>query len=186
MKLSSLAIRSGSVAVSLIVSSGSFANLVSNGGFEEGLDGWYGSFASGGSGVMARTTGSIGSGDYLFRGDAPGSFMSSTIGQVIDVAQGQRLRLEFDISASGGGIVMVRQAYSTLYTTIDLLQMSAVGGPHRSFEFDAAADDIAVEFWFSGFQAGTFDLDNVSVTAVPAPGAIALLGLAGLRGRRRR
>ena len=38
----------------------------------------------------------------------------------------------------------------------------------------------------SAYGGGTWRFDNVTVTAVPAPGAIALLGLAGLLGARRR
>ena len=38
----------------------------------------------------------------------------------------------------------------------------------------------------SGKWTGTVTLHGVNVVAVPAPGALALLGLAGLAGRRRR
>ena len=38
----------------------------------------------------------------------------------------------------------------------------------------------------SAYGGGTWRFDNVSIAAVPAPGAIALLGLAGLVGTRRR
>ncbi|RLS25245.1 MAG: PEP-CTERM sorting domain-containing protein, partial [Planctomycetota bacterium] len=42
--------------------------------------------------------------------------------------------------------------------------------------------DIATSGWGSPSTSGTF----LGYTTVPAPGAIALLGLAGLAGRRRR
>jgi MYXO-CTERM domain-containing protein len=163
------------------------ANLIQNGGFENGLAGWTSStFASSQSGVTARTGSSIGSGDFLFTGVSPGSFQFSDLKQTIASTQGQQLRLEFDVSATGVGTFYVRQLYADLSTSIDVVTFPNIVSGHKSFDFTAGADNITISFWFFGSTAGQFDLDNVSVTAIPAPGAIALLGLAGLTRRSRR
>lgn len=56
--------------------------------------------------------------------------------------------------------------------------------------FDVVATDGMVfdeiRFFNPAFNSFTSYIDNLSFTTVPAPGAIALLGLAGLVGRRRR
>ena len=62
----------------------------------------------------------------------------------------------------------------------------------RSFSFGAALDDqatVSIRFKAISDPAGTSGsnrIDNIFVESIPAPGAIALLGLAGLASRRRR
>ena len=71
---------------------------------------------------------------------------------------------------------------------------STVGNPIYTTSVSVAAADNQSEVIFrfrslvAGAASGSNRIDNVTVSvgAVPAPGAIALLGLAGLAGRRRR
>lgn len=45
----------------------------------------------------------------------------------------------------------------------------------------------AIELWFEGYDdLSAFYLDDIQITLVPAPGAAALAGIAGLMGARRR
>lgn len=160
---------------------------ITNGGFEDGLAGWTSStFVSGQSGVTARSAGSIGSGDFLFTGVSPGNFQQSDLKQTIVSTQGELLRVEFDVATSGVGVFYLRQLYGGLSTSIDVQIFPNIVSGRKSFEFTAGAENITISFWFFGATPGQFELDNVSVTAVPAPGAAALLAAAGLVGGRRR
>ena len=79
----------------------------------------------------------------------------------------------------------------------DLFLIDSLGNfdPSRNPDFTASGGEMQFGFWRangSGTSAsGTFNyetgIDNWSVTlVVPSPGALALVGLAGLIGRRRR
>ena len=59
--------------------------------------------------------------------------------------------------------------------------------PPQNYSFTTVAtkDQSDLRFGFMSDDGWVY-LDNVSVTATPAPGAIALLGAAGLVGARRR
>lgn len=60
---------------------------------------------------------------------------------------------------------------------------------NMSFIVPHTGSSLSVEFWASGLQPiwdESWGLDNVQITAIPAPGAMALLGVGGLVGLRRR
>lgn len=88
---------------------------------------------------------------------------------------------EYEVLRSGGGGApgtWSSSTYDPQYT--------------RNFSFGAALDDQAtVSIRFKaisdpGGVSGSNRIDNIFVESIPAPGAIALLGLAGLASRRRR
>lgn len=89
------------------------------------------------------------------------------------------------------------QSGNTVSWTVSLASMGLSSGSQFSFDVatsgggggDPGVDhlsrsDVATTGWSNASVAGTFL--NYTVTAVPAPGAIALVGLAGLVGKRRR
>jgi MYXO-CTERM domain-containing protein len=79
---------------------------------------------------------------------------------------------------------------STLLTSVDNIGTGWFSESGHTFAFDVTADSwnvLAFNFRNNDSNGNGFMwLDNVSVTATPAPGAAALIGLAGLVGGRRR
>ena len=88
---------------------------------------------------------------------------------------------EYEVFRSGGGGApgtWNSTTYNPIYT--------------RTFVFGAEVDDqatLSIRFkalTFPGGVSGSNRIDNIFVESIPAPGAIAVLGLAGLASRRRR
>jgi MYXO-CTERM domain-containing protein len=105
----------------------------------------------------------------------------------------------FDMSVNGGA------SWSTLNSSITVIQAGGTGtntlswssgGAYQSafttvVNADASADNqnlvlFRIRSNVTTSAAGTSRIDNVIVSGVPAPGAIGLLGIAGLLSRRRR
>jgi MYXO-CTERM domain-containing protein len=62
----------------------------------------------------------------------------------------------------------------------------AFGAPIPSFEYAAAQESMSIDMDFLLGGGDTFAITSTYVSQVPAPGAMALLGIAGLARRRRR
>jgi MYXO-CTERM domain-containing protein len=168
------------------------ANFIDDGGFENGLTGWTLDAANGGSGVysVANDLFGQGIGQSAFLGyyAAPGqsSLMSNSI---VSVAAGTQMQLDFSLAANGLGQIGIFQvsldaSSREMFSTLSTSYMQPLSS--YSVTYTAMGAHRIAFGWIGQPTGDLFILDGISVTAVPAPGAIALLGLAGLAGRRRR
>lgn len=103
--------------------------------------------------------------------------------QDISTVAGASYNISFDIRSTDIPNSMFGSFDGTSYITFT--NINSFEWAHYSFGVTAFSDLTEVRF---GFLNGPnwIDITNITVEAVPAPGAIALLGLAGLVGRRRR
>ena len=94
----------------------------------------------------------------------------------------------YDVLQSGGGGspgTWSSTTYNPLYSTVASLGAAADNQSEVIVRWRALVD--AVSSTTGAYAAtGSVRLDNVMFNAIPAPGALALLGLAGLSARRRR
>jgi hypothetical protein len=93
----------------------------------------------------------------------------------------------YDVLQSGGGGApgtWNSTTYNALYSNTVSLGAMADGQSEVIVRWRALVD--AVTSTGSYAASGSVRLDNVTFSTIPAPGALALLGLAGLAGRRRR
>ena len=105
--------------------------------------------------------------DLLYSLDGGGSWTTALVG--------------YEVLQSGGGSApgtWNSTTYNPIYTS--------------SFSFGAELDDqatVSIRFQAAvapGGESGSNRLDNIFIEGVPSPGAVALLAMAGLAGRRRR
>jgi hypothetical protein len=98
-----------------------------------------------------------------------------------------------------GGFSLSAGAQSTITFTVSIASLGMSIGDTFSFDAyssgggdgDSAVDalanpNVAITSWGQAYDSGASNSFSYTLGAVPAPGAIALLGVAGLLGRRRR
>jgi hypothetical protein len=98
-----------------------------------------------------------------------------------------------------GGFSLSAGAQSTITYTVSIASLGMSIGDTFSFDAyssgggdgDSAVDalanpNVAISSWGQAYDSGASNSFSYTLSAVPAPGAIALLGVAGLMGRRRR
>ena len=159
-------------------SAGAAVNLVNNGNFETGdFSGW----------TQWGDTGFSGVNDPYF--DPGVAFFGPVNGfggiyQDIATVVGEQYTFSFDLSMLDG----TPNSFFANFGGLEVMSYTNSGGfgwTHYSFDVIASDATSQIKFGFYDYPAFTF-LDNVSVTATPAPGALALLGAVGVVGARRR
>jgi hypothetical protein len=98
-----------------------------------------------------------------------------------------------------GGFSLSAGAQSTITFTVSIASLGMSIGDTFSFDAyssggnngDSAVDalanpNVAITSWGQAYDSGASNSFSYTLSAVPAPGAIALMGVAGLLGRRRR
>ena len=98
-----------------------------------------------------------------------------------------------------GGFSLSAGAQSTITFTVAIASLGMSIGDTFSFDAyssaggggDSAVDalanpNVAITSWGQAYDSGASNSFSYTLSAVPAPGAIALIGVAGLMGRRRR
>ncbi|MFM1824150.1 MAG: hypothetical protein RI967_2416 [Planctomycetota bacterium] len=94
----------------------------------------------------------------------------------------------YDVLQSGGGGApgtwSASGAYNPIYTTVASLGAMADNQSEVIVRWRALVDAVSSTGAYAA--SGSVRIDNVMFNSIPAPGAVALLGLAGLAARRRR
>jgi hypothetical protein len=157
------------------------ANLITNGGFEDGLAGW--------------TASELGSSIYLISSPNSGQFAvvlanaSATLSQSFATTPGEAYQLSFWLYNSGPPNTFQALVNGTpLYAQTDLAWQPYT---QNSVTFVADSDLTTLAFNEGHGWTGNFYLDDVDVAPVPEPATMFLLGsgilgLAGMRMRRKR
>lgn len=158
---------------------------VDDGGFDEGLDHWQ----QDGPGHAEPVTENVGQGNTAAQ-LTTGSPVS--ISQQVDTPD-QAFRIAFDYAfrtAEGElDVQLAGQTLATLASSLDVDLHPDVIAPFEHFSLDVTDDalqgltDAVFELAFDGPTGSQVLIDNVwvaPITAVPEPGALALLGVAGM------
>jgi hypothetical protein len=154
---------------------------------------WDGSFVSiaSGNGDWGNPSGLTGFSNATFGGYVAGIQADATLYQSLDLAAGTYKLTWSDANRNWGG----NQSYSVTFgnVTVDTLATQVGAGWHtQTVTFTLAEDTEAYLSFVGGTSYGNTDattfIDNVSVTAVPEPTSLLMMGVAalGLVGWRRR
>jgi MYXO-CTERM domain-containing protein len=159
------------------------ANLITNGDFStRTFAGWTSWGDSTNQSFTYLPTGARFGLNYTDSADASGG-----IYQILSTVVGQEYTISFVVGSDFTG----RYNFTAGFNNEMLVNLKSDGYgyiPGQNYSFTTVATKVESDLRF-GFMSddGWVYLDNVSVTATPTPGAIALLGVAGLvTGRRRR
>lgn len=188
----------GVTAAGMLAAGSANAELITNGGFETGdLTGWTAS-AVAGSFSTPTTPGTGIEGTYFVRfpgtNDA-GSTLSQTvtteIGTTYDLsflfarANFSASALDMDVDVYSGA---VSGSGDLVDVTLDGAFATIGGQTFNSYEYTFTATSASTTLVFEEASTSGVDsfIDDVSITVVPEPGSLALLGLGGLLIARRR
>jgi hypothetical protein len=179
------------VAASIVLASGLYATsasagLIVNGGFETGdLAGWTISHSENNY-VDVADNDYVPFGTYVLYTGCVDSLCSTS--QAIATTPGSTYVFSFEYGNDGQTPNEFMAIFNgiTLFHSFDDDVATAPGFAHKSFNVVATGASTMVEFLATN-PNGFFALDDVSVTAIPEPGVLALLlaGLAGLMISRR-
>jgi len=170
------------VLASVLFASGASGNLVVNGSFEDGLNGWTLTAAADGSDFGLSGPGHTGLASMGFSAD---SGLEDVIEQDLATQAGALYQIELWVMNLGVGNDLLSIGFGS-----ETVVFSPVNTPLEDWAlitFQAVADDASSTLRIGAFDANSALLvDDISVTLVPAPGVLGALALAGLRGSRRR
>jgi hypothetical protein len=159
------------------------ADLITNGGFETGdFSGWSQFGDTGFTGVDGSSAHSGSFGSYYGPTDPAGGGIQQTLA----ANAGDQLQIDFWYRVEGAFTPNFMSASVGSTTLLSLTDYTNDQFVHFSTVVTADSNNPMLSFTF--FNSPSYwDLDDVSVNVVPAPGSLALLGLGGLlAGRRRR
>ncbi len=164
------------VAAALFATGAAHANLVANGGFEMGFDGWTTSLDPLYDGVDVLT---VHEGKFAaFFGGA-----DSSASQTLTTVAGNKYQLSFWLTAEDNLGFDKPNSFSVDVDgniLMALTDVSAFG--YTQYQFDFVATGATTDLTFNFGQVYSYwDLDSVNVR-VPEPGSIGLLAAAGLAG----
>ena len=176
-------------ALSAVVASTASGNIVTNGDFAAAFDGWtlWGGAASQPSRAYISNT------DMFSSGPPRATFMLNDLGgmyQDVTTTAGELYTVSFALRQVAFSQVP-RNIFELTFGSQVVLSLVDVPtiDPIRQYSFEMVADSSITRLKFS-CAASPFATEIATVVvapvAVPAPGAIALVGLAGLAGGRRR
>jgi hypothetical protein len=174
----------------VLYATSAMAGLITNGGFEDGFDGWTVTYSLG-CVPDENTKCDFFVGDSTEAGFTTYGDLTLYIGcselciasQIIDTTPGQSYIFSFEYGNNGEALYEFIANFGDLevFHPIDEILDTTPGFEHQTIKVTALGSKTKVEFLGKNGN-GWLALDNVSVEAIPEPGSLALLaaGLAGL------
>ena len=134
-----------------------------------GMTNWFGSWVDGGGGAENRSN--------QTSWGLTGATYNSNFGNFA-FAAGAQSTITYGVSIASLGM--------SIGDTFSFDAYSSGGGSGDSAVDALANPNVAITSWGQAYDSGTSTSFSYTLTAIPAPGAIALIGLAGLVARRRK